>query len=230
MTKDTSMGRRSQGARWAAAAVAVSLLPLCACSMLKKGEAGDAGEGGASEAAAPVVEAAPPLAANEVDVTRYPDEKATTGSTLTTEGNAELRTEVGTGGKLVVVLKKGTEVDKIAEHASHYLVVAEDPKDATRKLMGWAADSAFSAAAGGFHGAAPNEHNEHPTKGDAGAVPPGAPTAGGFSCVKQEAGKCPAGFKVNGAVCRMTCKAPADCKGPEPKCNGGVCYASNGCE
>ncbi len=228
MTKDTSMGRRAQWARWAAVAVAVSSLP--ACSMLKKGEAGDAGEGGASEASVAVVEAAPPLASNEADVTRYPDEKLTTGSTLTTEGTAELRTEVGTGGKLVVVLKKGTEVDKIAEHASHYLVVAEDPKDAGRKLLGWAADSAFSAAAGGFHGAAPSEHNEHPTKGDAGAAPPAAPTLGAFSCVKQEAGKCPAGFKVNGVVCRLACKAPADCKGPEPKCNDGLCYAANGCQ
>jgi hypothetical protein len=221
MVKDSSVVRSW---RWVAAALTVSLVP--ACSMMKR-DGADAGDGGEAEAAVAVVEAAAPtLAANESDVTRYPDEKATAGSTLTTEGSAELRTEVGSGGKLVVVVKKGTEVDKVAEHASHYLVVAEDPRDATRKLMGWTADSAFSAGSG-YRGAAPNEHNEHPTKTDAGATP--APTVPGFSCVKQEQGKCAAGFKVSGAVCRLACKTPAECKGPEPKCNEGLCYAANGC-
>ena len=155
------------------------------------------------------------------------------------EAPADLRTEVGSGGKLVVVLKRGTEVAKVAEHQSHYLVVAEDPKDTTRKLMGWASEGAFG---GGPHGVVPAAH----AAGDGGAVVASdaghaaatdagggaAPPAGGgaYSCVKQEKGACPAGFTVNGAVCRIPCKAPTDCKGPDPKCNAGLCYASNGCQ
>jgi|HubBroStandDraft_6_1064221.scaffolds.fasta_scaffold867297_1 hypothetical protein len=222
MTKDASGVRRGRSWGWALMAIAAATLAGCP----KQGGAGDAGDGGESEGAAPVPEAAPPLAANEVDVTRYPDEKATVGSTLTTEGSAELRTEVGTGGKLVVVLKKGTEVDKIAEHASHYLVVGEDPKDAARKLMGWAAETAFTGGGGGFHGGVPSAPV---VRSDGGGAAPVAPS-GGFSCVKQEAGKCAAGFKVSGAVCRLMCKTPADCRGPEAKCNEGLCYAANGCQ
>jgi hypothetical protein len=215
-----------QSCRWIVVALVASTVP--ACSMFKKGagDAGDAGEGGT--AVAPV-EAAPALAANESDITRYPDEKATPGGTLTTEGPAELRTEVGSGGKLVVVLKKGTEVDKVAEHASHYLVVSEDPKESSRKLMGWASETAFSTGGGGggaFHGPTPSGH-----PGDAGAAPSGGGGgAAGFSCVKQEAGKCPAGYAAHEALCRIPCTSVAECKGPEPKCVKSFCYASNGCQ
>lgn len=222
--------------RWVAAGLVLGALP--ACSMLKKPGAADAGDGGESEASA-VAEAAAaaPLAMNEGDITRYPDEKSSTGSTLTTEAPADLRTEVGAGGKLVVVLKKGTEVDKVAEHAGHYLVVAEDPKDASRKLMGWAGTGAFTV--GTFRGpivvhdggaAAPVEGGAHAaTTSDAGPAPAPA-TGGAAACVKQNPpGHCAAGYNVSGAVCRLPCKAATDCSGPEPKCNGGLCYNSSGC-
>jgi hypothetical protein len=221
--------------RWVAAGLVVGTLP--ACSLLKKPGAG-AGDGGESEASAAVVEAAAaaaPVAANEVDVARYPDEKATAGSTLTTEAPADLRTEVGAGGKLVVVLKKGTEVDKLAEHSSHYLVLTEDPRDATRKLMGWASQAAFSAFVFHAHDAgAIVEGGVHPA-GDGGAAPAAAADAGaapatGVVCVKQSPpGKCPAGFTVNGALCRVPCKTADECKGPGAKCNSGLCYNSGGC-
>ncbi len=125
----------------------------------------------APQAAVVVEAAAAALAANEADITRYPDEKTSAGSTLTTEGPAELRTEVGSGGKLVVVLKKGTEVANLAEHAGHNLVVAEDPKDASRKLMGWAGASAFTLPAVHVHeGHEGHEaHEGGAPAGDAGA-------------------------------------------------------------
>jgi hypothetical protein len=192
MTKDTSrvgVGTAMGWGAWLCVAGALS-----GCSMLKKAPA-DAGEESGTEAAVAVVEAAAPaVAANEADVTRYPDEKATAGSTLTTEGPAQLRTEVGPGGKLVVDLKKGTEVDKLAEHASHYLVIAEDPRDATRKLMGWASETAFAVGGGFGHGSLVLHAGDGGAvaAGDAGhAVAPGggaAPAAAGSSCVKQGAG------------------------------------------
>jgi hypothetical protein len=144
--------------------------------MLKKAGPADAGAGDEAAAAALLVEAAAaPLAANESEITRYPDEKATPGATLTTVGSAELRTEVGAGGKLVVVLKKETEVSEVAEHAAHMLVVADDPKDASKKLIGWASEEAFegkvmghghavvAAGDGGMHAAtdAATTHDAH---------------------------------------------------------------------
>lgn len=219
--------------RWVAAGLVLGALP--ACSMLKKPGTADAGDGGESAPTAVVEAAAAPLAVNEGDITRYPDEKTSTGSTLTTESPTELRTEVGAGGKLVVNLKKGTEVDKLAEHTGHYLVVAEDPKDASRKLMGWAGTSAFTV--GIFHGpsvahdgggAAAGDGGLHAaTTGDAGPAPA---TGGAPVCVKQNPpGKCAAGYNVSGAVCRRPCAAASDCSGPDPKCNGGLCYNSGGC-
>lgn len=238
--RSTFQGSQARPIGWIALALAAGVLPAC-----KKATPAGGEEGGAEASASAPVEggpAAPGLAFNQADIMRYPDEKASADSVLTTEGTAELRTEVGTGGNLVAVLKKGTEVSKIAEHAGHYLVVADDPKDATRKLMGWSTEGAFLGGGGGFHGGPAPAH-----AGGGGAVAaadggkpgpaPGptasssaAPTVAGFSCVKQEAGKCPAGFKANGAVCRLSCSTPAQCKGPDPKCNGGLCYASNGCQ
>jgi hypothetical protein len=225
MTKDTT---KAGTMLWLAglAALATAALSLGpGCKKAAPVAAADAGEGGPT---APVaqVEAAAPLAANEADVTRYPDEKATPGSTLTTETPAELRTEVGAGGKLVFVVPKGTEVDKLAERASHYLLVVADPQ--ARRLMGWSSEGAFGGA-GGFHpgGAAVHPGDAGKVVADAGSVPAGS---SGFSCVKQKAGKCTAPYVVSQAVCRLPCKLGADCKGPEPKCNAGLCFASNGCE
>ncbi len=240
MTNDTT---RAGSLLWMAAAwAAVSLGPGC-----KKATTAvtDAGEAGPTAPVAEVEAAAAPLASNEVDVIRYADEKPTPGSALTNESQADLRTEVGTGGKLVVVVKKGTEVSKLAEHSGHYLVVAEDPKDPSRKLMGWASDAAFGGGGGGFHGSLAGG-SVHAGDGgadggkvaaiDAGGSAAGgagggaAPAGGGsYSCVKQQAGKCTAPYVVSGALCRLPCKAPSDCKGPDPKCNSGLCYASNGC-
>ncbi|MGH7733282.1 MAG: hypothetical protein ACREOE_06165, partial [Gemmatimonadales bacterium] len=64
----------------------------------------------------------------------------------------------------------------------------------------------------------------------ASTVAGGGASASGWSCVKQTAGKCAAPYVVNAAVCRLACKTAAECKGPDPKCNAGLCFASNGCQ
>ena len=244
MTNDT---KKAGSLIWLAAltAAAVAVGPGCKkASTAPSNDAGDAGEvveAGPAPAVGEVLAAAIAVASNQADVTRYADERPTPGSTLTTESAAELRTEIGTGGKLVVIVKKGTEVSKLSERGGHYLVITEDPKDPTRKLLGWSSESAFGGG-GGLHAGPAGAHTGDggveagkAAAGDAGggaAVDAGGGAASvvpGYSCVKQQGGKCPAPYVVSQALCRLPCKAASDCKGPDPKCNGGLCYASNGC-
>ncbi len=150
---------------WGCVALAATASALMSCSLLKKPGAVDGGEDGPSGSASAAVEAGPiGEAVNQSEMTRYPDEKPIDHAPLTTESGGMMRTQAGAGGDLVVVLKKGTEVQKIAEHESYYLVLADDPKDATHKLMGWIAESAFSGG-GSLH------RTEPEPRGDGGAAP-----------------------------------------------------------
>jgi hypothetical protein len=202
---------------------------IVGCSMLKK-HAPDAGDGAAEASASAEVEAAPaPLAANEADVTRYPQEKPETETGTIEEAMATLHTEIGAKGLLVGVLKKGAVVEKIAEHEGYSLVVADDPKDPSRKIMGWTGNHAFVL----LHKHDAGVLGDGGAFADAGAGPAhgdGGQPAGDIVCVKQgDGGTCPTGFAVSGSVCRTSCSTPAECNGPEPKCKGGKCYNKNGC-
>ena len=177
-------------------------------------------------------EAAPaPVAANDSDVTKYPDQNSDNMAPLTVHTFVHARTEASnTSGKLVAQLKAGQTVDEVADHSGFDLIVFADPNDATRKLEGWAPHTAFVALP--FHlldgGGVVVTDGGTPVVADAGPGPGPAPVAG-YSCVKQTAGACPSPYTVSGAVCRLSCSAPTDCKGPNPKCNSGKCYADNGC-
>jgi hypothetical protein len=110
----------------------------------KKHAATDAG---ADDAATAVADAGPaPLAANEAAVTRYPDETQVNHVATTTKWTASnVRTQAGQGaGELVSVIKAGTDVEKIAERQGYFLVVFNDPSDATRKDMGWVSQAVFT--------------------------------------------------------------------------------------
>jgi hypothetical protein len=219
---------------WRWFAYGTFLTGIVGCSLLKKHAPPDAGDGAAEASVSAEVEAAPaPLAANEADVTRYPQEKPESGTGTVEEAIATLRTETGTKGGLVAVLKKGTVVDKIAEHEGYSLVVAEDPKDPTRKVMGWTGNYAFVL----LHKRDAGVLGEGGVLADAGAGPaqadggPAPTPSGDIVCVKQTTpGACPTGFLVSNSVCRTKCSTPADCKGPDPKCNAGKCYNANGCK
>lgn len=208
---------------WGLVALAAMTGALTACSLLKKGSA-DGGEDGASEAsAAAATEAGPVEAVNESEMTRYPDEKPVDHAPLTAEAGGSLRTQAGPGGDSVIVLKRGTEVEKVAEHEGYYLVIADDPKDPARKLMGWVAESAFS-------GAAPHRSEPEP-RGDGGAAPHAVdagtkPAPGPVKPldVHKTNGVCPAGYAACAAVCRMTCKSEGECGGiATAHCSGGFC-------
>ncbi|HEX4449103.1 MAG TPA: SH3 domain-containing protein [Polyangiaceae bacterium] len=223
------------GLNWRALAVAAPAGALMACSLLKKPEPTDGGEntvvdGGA--APSPVHEAE---AVNASEMTRYTDEKPVDHAPITAESGGNMRTQAGTGGDLVVVLKRGTEVEKLAEHGAYYLVLADDPKEGSRKLMGWIAETAFTGGPEP-HRAEPEERDgghPRPTPGpvipappaphvvDAGAKPASGP-AKPFDVHKTD-GACPPGYGPCSAVCRLTCRTQADCGDPAALCSAGFC-------
>ena len=163
-------------------------------------------------------------AVNASEMTRYPDEKPVDHAPLTAEQSASLRTQAGSGGDLVVVLKKGTEVQKLAEHESFYLVLADDPKDPSHKLMGWVSDTAFEAG--------PPRRAEPEPRSDGGGAPHVAADAGTkpapgpakpLDVHKTPNGGCPSGYAACAAVCRLTCKTDAECGVATAHCTGGFC-------
>jgi hypothetical protein len=216
---------------WGWVAVPAMASTLLACSLLKKPGAADGGADGGDVQSALPVEGGPAEAVNESELTRYPDEKPVDHATLTAEAGGNMRTQAGPGGDLVIVLKHGTEVQKIAEHANYYLVIADDPKEPTRKLMGWAAESVFGGEPSHRHEAAMGDGGVSPAKAvDAGTKPVGvdagakpAPVPAKPLDVKKVNGACPTGYAPCSAICRLTCKAPSDCDDPSAHCTAGFC-------
>ncbi|MGH7270755.1 MAG: hypothetical protein ACREJ3_10020 [Polyangiaceae bacterium] len=200
------------------------MMALAACSFLKKPAGSDAGiDAGVMDAALASADAgARPLASNQSQVTRYPDEKAIEHATVTTEFPVGLRTQAGAAGDLIVNLKKGTEVDKLAEHGDSDLILCDDPKDSSHKLMGWLSETAFSAAQRRSELGA--GHETSPASVDAGAQPSsphGRVTH--LSLPRGKDGSCPAGYKACGAACRHTCKTSADCGMATAQCQHAFC-------
>jgi hypothetical protein len=111
----------------------------------KKDAGGDAAAEAAATASAEVVDAAPAQeAANQGEVKTYPDQKAIDHAPLTVMWTvANVRTAAGSG-ELVATLKKGTSVQKIAEKEPYFLVLFDDPSDASRKVEGWASHLVFT--------------------------------------------------------------------------------------
>ena len=128
--------------------VAVGLSAV-GCGLFKKG--GDAADAEVEAAAvAEVAEAAPPpvvlpAAANENDISRFPDEKKLENVTGTIQRVTNVR-EIPGIGKIVTTLAKGGTVTEIAQRGTFFLVVFENPKD-QKKLMGWISQDSFTAQA-----------------------------------------------------------------------------------
>jgi hypothetical protein len=201
---------------------------LLACPLKLPGMSADAGQDAAGEAAAPVDSTAPSAApadnadaVNASEMTRYPDEKPVDHAPITAEAGGNMRTQAGPGGDLVMILKHGTEVEKIAEHGGYYLVIADDAKDSSKKLMGWIAEAAFTGGAHPVYTTV-TDAGTHPAVVDAGAHP--VAPAHPLDIHKNANGTCAAGYASCAALCRATCKEAGDC-GPVPnvKCTGGFC-------
>ena len=97
----------------------------------------DAGADVADAADADAPDAAGPNAANELLVARYEDESPAEGS-ATLKAPAPLILSVPKGG-VALSLRVGEVVTLMAERNGFYRATAPDPKDPTRRLMGWVA-------------------------------------------------------------------------------------------
>ena len=207
--------------RWVAPASWVGAVTLGACTRKPVETASPEAEAPApiaSESGAPAEAAAPvaAAAANEADVTRYPEETPLPHALGTTHAFASsVRTQASaTGGTAVVALKAETDVDEIAEHQGFVLVYFVDPRDPSRKLMGWLNKVDFVPAA------VPTVGHVVP---DAGNVPPPPPQR--LLDVRQEHGMCPGGYGRCGAMCRLQCGTAADCGGTA-HCLHGFCLGT----
>ena len=120
------------------------LLLLLGCPS-KQAAGTDAAAEAAVAVAAPVD--AGPMATNEADVTRYPDEAKLDRVTVTILAPRATLLKAAPKGAVVATLKKGDGVQELAEHNGYFLVLAPDPKDATKKVMGWVAKFAFDEPA-----------------------------------------------------------------------------------
>jgi hypothetical protein len=183
-----------RGWRWIAVASVACVLLGCH----KKQAATDAGPDDAAVAAAETGPA--PLASNEASVTRYPDESAINNMPQTTRWTvANVRTQASnTAGDMVAALKSGTEVTKIAEEKTFFLVTFPDPNDASKKDMGWVSQAVFT----------PEPAHKH--------VP--------LHCT---GGQVPILLQVGEETCMTTCTQDSNCpKGNV--CNGAGVLSNNG--
>lgn len=144
------MTTSSWGIRLVSCSVLLGLVPLVASCGLFGKKGGDAADAEAEAAVAEVAEAAPPpaatpAAANENDVSRFPDEKKLENVTATIQRPTNVR-EIPGIGKVVASLAKGGTVTEIAQRSTFFLVVFENPTD-KKQLMGWISQDSFTAPA-----------------------------------------------------------------------------------
>lgn len=130
---------------------AASLLTLLAaaasCNLLKKKGAHDAAAeeaGAVTEAVDAAPAAAPaPIAANVDDIARFPDEARLDSVAASTLRFSQAR-EAPAVGKVVAQLKLGTAVTKVAQRDKFFLVTFDNPKDSSKRLLGWLHQDSFS--------------------------------------------------------------------------------------
>ena len=190
-------------------AVLLLLAAASSCDELKK-KLGGGGADAAADAALAVAEvpdsapppAVGPIAANEDDVARFPDEKKNDPAVPATIQRVANVREVPAVGKLVASLPKGAAVLQHSQRDTFYVVSFDDPKTPGRRLMGWVTQDAF---AGG-------------TVVDAGVKPLVCPPPAialfsdtafcGRVCAKDS--ECPAGQVCNGSAAKLKNGKPSD--------------------
>lgn len=127
-------------------AVALPLLTLASCGLLKKGGGADASadaDTATEDASTPTI-----TASNDADLTHPADEaKIDPPEDTKIEGwSAVVKAGPGTGST-VATLTKGTAVQKIASHDKYFLVLFDSPKDSSKKVAGWVTGDVFTAHA-----------------------------------------------------------------------------------
>lgn len=185
------------------------LAAVSSCDELKK-KLGGGGADASADAAVVVVEvpdsapppAVGPIAANEDDVARFPDEKKNDPPVPATVQRVANVREVPAVGKIVAALPKGAAVLQHSQRDTYYVVSFDDPKTPGRRLMGWVTQDVFSGAAVVDAGVKPLV-----------CVPPSialfSDTAFcGRVCAKDS--ECPAGQVCNGSAAKLKNGKPSD--------------------
>ncbi len=132
-----------------AASGLVALVATSAGCPRKKADLADAGAPGATLV---MLDAAPmPEASNESEVTRFPDETRLDHVATTTQAAATNVRKAPPSGAVVATLAKGTSVQEIAQRDKFSLITFFDPKDPSKKLMGWVFQDAFNGGPSAPH-------------------------------------------------------------------------------
>jgi hypothetical protein len=153
--------------------------------------------------------ASAPAAANEKDVKRFPDEEVLVETVQVQWPTVVARTEPG-AGNVVATLPKGASVTVGARKGKSVLGIFQDPKDATKTLMGWIAEDAFTP------GTSPPPVLTLHTDG---GTPP------------KPSGVCPAGLTLlfdQEPFCGKVCKANTDCTAPQVCASGPKLITASG--
>lgn len=88
-------------------------------------------------------------AANAADVARYDNEKPLPEVEDHVNHDMRVRTMPSTKeGDVILALRAGTPVKKVAKRGQWFLVTFADPKDKSRTLIGWTWEQAFAALSG----------------------------------------------------------------------------------
>jgi hypothetical protein len=87
-----------------------------------------------------------PFASNAGDVTRYDDEIPLGPDATIAKDKTPARRAPGTGA-VVATLPTGTEVTKLSTRGNDTLIVFDDPKESTGRLMGWVPESSLDESA-----------------------------------------------------------------------------------
>ena len=88
-------------------------------------------------------------AANAADVARYANEKPVADADDKIHHDMRVRTIPSTKeGDVILALRAGTPVKKVAKRGQWFLITFADPKEKARTLLGWTWDQAFAAIDG----------------------------------------------------------------------------------
>jgi hypothetical protein len=90
---------------------------------------------------------AAPEASNDADVTRFPDETKLDHVARSTQAVVTTVRKAPPSGAVIATLAKGTAVQEIAQRDKFSIILFADPKDPTKKLMGWVFQEAFIGGA-----------------------------------------------------------------------------------
>lgn len=125
----------------------VAVLVLSATGCPKK--TGDQADGSADAApavatSAPPTPAPPPIGVNAASIARFPNE-----TPMNVDEDVDRPTNVRDAppnGTILATLAKGTKCVQIAQRDRYFLIVFDDPKNPSQKLMGWVIDDSFKNA------------------------------------------------------------------------------------